>query len=249
MNPRRLRSALRSAPLTAAAGGVLAWAAAAAPTPADNQAKALAIAHGSDCFSCHAVDHKVVGPAFAAVAQKFAGKPGAEDMLVVAVKGGHVGTWGKVPMPPHPTLKRAQIKQIVAWILSLKSPQPSGQPAAAKTYSYKADGKTVKTHFPIFKPGTQKVTADVFRGYELYNSYCFRCHGEDATGSEYAPDLRRSLDNGMSEQEFLNIAMAGRKAKGMPSWAGFFSPHEIQVIYQYVKARALHVVKVGTPPE
>jgi cytochrome c len=243
------RRTFRSVLLAAAGSAAFACAADAAPASSGNEAKALAIAHGSDCFSCHAVDRKVIGPAFTDVAKKYAGKPGAETMLVTAVKQGHVGTWGNVPMPPHPQLKDAQIEQVVAWILSLQAPQPGAQKAAAKTYSYKVDGKTVETHFPIFKPGTKKVTADVFRGYELYNSYCFRCHGEDATGSEYAPDLRRSLNNGMTEQQFLTISMEGRKAKGMPSWAGFFSPHEIEVIYQYVKARALDVVDVGTPPE
>jgi cytochrome c len=246
----RLRSGLQSVLLASAVSAVLACAAGAAPAESGKEAKqALAIAHGSDCFSCHAVDHKIVGPAFDAVARKYAGKPGAENMLVMAVKKGHVGTWGNVPMPPHPQLTDAQIRQVVAWILSLKPQKPSAQQEAAKTYTYKVDGKSVETHFPIFKPGTHKVTADIFRGYELYNSYCFRCHGEDATGSEYAPDLRRSLDNGMTKQQFVTIAMEGRKAKGMPSWAGFFSPHEIDVIYQYVKARALKVVAVGRPPE
>jgi cytochrome c len=249
MKPRRLRSIFRSLLLATAGSGALACAAGAASTASGSHAKAQAIAHGSDCFSCHAIDHKIVGPSFDAVAKRYAGKPGAENTLVAAVKQGHVGTWGNVPMPPHPKLPDLQIKEIVAWILSRKPTPPSGQKEAAKAYSYKLDGKTVETHFPIFKPGTHKVTADIFRGYELYNSYCFRCHGEDATGSEYAPDLRRSLDNGMTEQQFLTIAMEGRKAKGMPSWAGFFSPHEIDVIYQYVKARALDVVKVGTPPE
>jgi cytochrome c len=207
-------------------------------------------AKGSDCFSCHAVDHKVVGPAFDAVAGKYAGQPGVETMLVNAVKNGHVGTWGQVPMPPHPQLSDAQIKQIVSWILSLKpSKVTAAAPASSKTYSYNIDGKTVTTHVQIFQPGTDKVTADVFRGYELYNSYCFRCHGEDALGSLYAPDLRQSLNQGMTEQQFLNTAMTGVKAKGMPSWAGFLSPHEVQTVYDYVKARAIGAIPVGEPKE
>ena len=68
-----------------------------------------------------------------------------------------------------------------------------------------------------------KVTKDVFKGYALYNSYCFRCHGTDATGAELAPDLRASLVAGMKQQTFMSVAMAGKKEKGMPSWAGFLS--------------------------
>ena len=99
---------------------------------------------------------------------------------------------------------------------------------------------------PRFDP---KVTNTVFRGYELFDSYCFRCHGADAVGGEYAPNLRASLNNGMTENEFLSIAMTGRKAQGMPAWAGFFSPQDIEAIYQYTKARAVGAVGTGTPQQ
>lgn len=72
------------------------------------------------CATCHSIDKKVVGPSYEAVAAKFAGKPDAVATLVAAVKKGHVGTWGVVPMPPHPNLPDSQIKKIVKWILTLK---------------------------------------------------------------------------------------------------------------------------------
>lgn len=74
----------------------------------------------NDCKVCHAVDHKVVGPSYEDVAKKFAGQPGAEETLIQAVKNGHVGTWGQVPMPPHPSMPNSEIKTIVDWILTLK---------------------------------------------------------------------------------------------------------------------------------
>ncbi|HEY1932982.1 MAG TPA: c-type cytochrome [Acetobacteraceae bacterium] len=74
----------------------------------------------NDCKTCHAVDHKLVGPSYEEVAKKFAGQPDAEATLVAAVKKGHVGTWGQVPMPPHPSLPDSEIKTIVDWILTLK---------------------------------------------------------------------------------------------------------------------------------
>ena len=40
--------------------------------------------------------------------------------LIEAVKKGHVGTWGQVPMPPHPSMPNSEIKTIVDWILTLK---------------------------------------------------------------------------------------------------------------------------------
>ncbi|HEY1857067.1 c-type cytochrome [Acidocella sp.] len=216
---------------------------------ADDSAPGEAAAKASDCFSCHSTDQKLVGPAFTAVAQKFAGQPGAASTLEGAIKNGHVGTWGQIPMPAHPQLSDAQLQQIVAWILSLKAPKSAATAAPGQTYTTTVNGKPVTTSFPIFQPGTQKVTQPVFRGYELFDSYCFRCHGSDAVGGEYAPNLRASLNNGMTESQFLSIAMEGRKAQGMPAWAGFFSPQDIDAIYQYTKARAIGAVDTGTPPQ
>ncbi len=207
------------------------------------------VARGSNCFSCHAVGHKVVGPAFVAVAKRFAHQPGAQATLVHAVKFGHVGTWGNIPMPPHPELTAQQLNEVVSWVLSIRSGAKPAAAAVAKTYHYTVNGQAVTLDFPVFRPGTKKVTPTVFRGYELFNSYCFRCHGEDATGSEYAPDLRQSVLNGMTEAQMTQIAMEGRKAKGMPAWAGFFSPHDLKAIYEYVAGRAHHLVGQGDPPE
>jgi cytochrome c len=122
--------------------------------------------------------------------------------------------------------------------------------AVVKTYEYKNKaGKPVTLDFPVFVEGSdRKVTKDIFKGYELYNSYCYRCHGQDATESELAPDLKRSLSQGMDEERFLSTAMAGKEDKGMPAWAGFFSEQEIKQIYMYVKGRSLDLVPVGRPP-
>ena len=227
--------------------------AAAPAAAADSASPGETLARGSDCFSCHAIDQKVVGPSFQDIAGKFAGQADANATLAQAVVGGHVGTWGNVPMPPHPQLAGAKIDQIVSWMLSLKQQTSSAAPAAApadnKQYTYTINGKPVSVSFPIFVAGTTKVTPEVFKGFETFNSYCFRCHGPDAIGGSYAPNLRASLKSGMTESQFLSVGMVGRKEKGMPAWAGFLSPEEIQHIYQYVKARSVEAVDTGTPPE
>ncbi|WP_233224760.1 c-type cytochrome [Thiomonas sp. X19] len=79
----------------------------------------LTLARRKNCLTCHAADHKVVGPAYEAVAEKYAGKPGAEQMLVNAVLHGHVGTWGPVPMPANTDVTPTQAKDLVTWILGL----------------------------------------------------------------------------------------------------------------------------------
>ena len=71
------------------------------------------------CMACHAVDKKVVGPAYKEVAKKYAGK-GADATLVEHVMKGSKGVWGPVPMPANAQVNEADAKKLVAWILSLK---------------------------------------------------------------------------------------------------------------------------------
>lgn len=75
------------------------------------------LAQGHNCFSCHTRDQALVGPAFKAVANKYAGSPGAADRLVRAVKEGSQGVWGTVPMPPNAGVADADAGAIVKWIL------------------------------------------------------------------------------------------------------------------------------------
>jgi len=209
------------------------------------------LAEKSDCLSCHAIDHKVVGPSLDEVAKRYAGRAGIESEMVLRIKDGGSGNWGKVPMTPHPDLTGEQIRKMVDWILSLKSEGRAETAASEETYRYKsADGQTVTTNFPVFRKDreNEKVVVDsIFNGWLQFNSTCFRCHGVDATGSSYAPDLRKSLRDGMTKEQFISFAMVGSKAKGMPAWAGFYDNKEMTQIYEYVKARSLELVQEGRP--
>jgi cytochrome c len=72
------------------------------------------------CTACHAIDKKLVGPAYKEVANKYRGNAKAEAMLVDKVKKGGVGVWGQVPMPPNAAVPDADVKTLVKWVLSLK---------------------------------------------------------------------------------------------------------------------------------
>lgn len=72
------------------------------------------------CTACHAVDKKMVGPAYKDVAAKYRGNAQAQTMLMEKVKKGGVGNWGQVPMPPNAAVPDADIKTMVAHILALK---------------------------------------------------------------------------------------------------------------------------------
>ena len=70
------------------------------------------------CVACHAVDKKLVGPAFKDVAKKYT--EADVPKLVEKAKKGGVGVWGQVPMPPNAQVADADIEKIVRWILTLK---------------------------------------------------------------------------------------------------------------------------------
>jgi cytochrome c len=78
------------------------------------------LAKKNACTACHAVDKKLVGPAYKDVAAKYRSDKGAEARLIEKVKKGGVGVWGQVPMPPNPQVKDEDVATLVKWVLSLK---------------------------------------------------------------------------------------------------------------------------------
>jgi len=80
----------------------------------------LALATSKNCMACHAVDKKLVGPAYKDVAAKYAGQKDAVDKLAVKIMKGGSGVWGPVPMPANTQVNEAEAKQLAAWVLSLK---------------------------------------------------------------------------------------------------------------------------------
>lgn len=77
----------------------------------------------SDCFNCHAVDQKRVGPMLLEIATKYRGKEGALEASVERVLKGSTGVWGKIPMIPHAQHTPEELREMVGWIYSL---EPAG---------------------------------------------------------------------------------------------------------------------------
>jgi cytochrome c len=100
---------------TLTAIAALALAAAALPAAASED-----LAKKYACTACHAVDKKLVGPAYKDVAAKYAKDPKAPAMLHDKVKKGGVGAWGQVPMPPNASVPDEDVKKLVAWVLAQK---------------------------------------------------------------------------------------------------------------------------------
>ena len=86
-----------------------------APVHADQ-----ALATAKNCMACHAIEKKLVGPAYKEVAAKYAGQKDAADKLALKVMKGGSGVWGAVPMPANPQVNDAEARKLVLWILSQK---------------------------------------------------------------------------------------------------------------------------------
>ena len=56
----------------------------------------------------------------AARAQPHEGDAQAEAKLVAKVRKGGKGVWGEVPMPPNVTVKEADVRTLVQYVLTLK---------------------------------------------------------------------------------------------------------------------------------
>ena len=90
----------------------LVLAAASLPTLAN-----LELAQKSACTACHAVDRKLVGPAYQEVAKKYAGQKDAVALVAESIRKGGAGKWGPVPMPAQPALSDADVKTLATWVL------------------------------------------------------------------------------------------------------------------------------------
>ena len=87
------------------------------------------LARKHSCVACHAMDKKMVGPAWMDISRKYKGATEytfkgkmypLEEGLILKVSKGGSGVWGSMPMPANsPAVKPAEIKELVQFILRL----------------------------------------------------------------------------------------------------------------------------------
>jgi hypothetical protein len=103
------------------------------------------------------------------------------------------------------------------------------------------------------------VDQHTFTGYLHYEGTCYWCHGQDATGSTFAPSLVDAL-KGLSHDEFNNIVVnggvVGGRAVGYGTSNVFVMPALgtnpnvmcfLDDIYAYLKGRSDGVIGRGRP--
>ena len=82
--------------------------------------KGLALVSKSNCFTCHKIDEKLVGPSYREIANKYASQSDAVEALGEKVVKGGSGVWGTVPMLAHPEISKDDAELMVKYILLLK---------------------------------------------------------------------------------------------------------------------------------
>ena len=83
--------------------------------PALDLTNPMVLAESKGCLACHAVDVKLVGPAYNEVSNKERNK----DVLIHSMQYGSVNKYDVIPMPAQ-DVSAEEAKILVDWILSLK---------------------------------------------------------------------------------------------------------------------------------
>ena len=91
-----------------------------APATAAIDEEALNLIGTKGCTACHAIDKKLIGPAYIDVSKKYEASAQWIDSLSHKVIHGGKGVWGEVPMTPN-NVTTEEAKKMVTYILNLKN--------------------------------------------------------------------------------------------------------------------------------
>ncbi len=88
--------------------------------PAEIAEKGKVLIAYSDCYTCHKINERSVGPAFKDIAKRYPVNKVYIEMLAQKVIMGGSRSWGYPIMTPHPKLKLEEARIMVSYILSMK---------------------------------------------------------------------------------------------------------------------------------
>jgi cytochrome c len=86
-------------------------------TAASSEADVQTLLNHNACLSCHALNVKVVGPAYHDVATRYKDDPQAHSKVEAHIHDGGAGKWGAVPMPPFPGLSTQELQALADFVL------------------------------------------------------------------------------------------------------------------------------------
>ena len=182
------------------------------------------LAQQKGCLSCHAVEQKVIGPAYIDVARKYSKKD--IPKLVQKVLEGSQGVWGNIPMPPQKGIvSRSEAEKIIRWILSLKDRQPSATKVVAQ--------ENGKKELPPPPPITDE---EMEIAKKIYFDRCAGCHGTLRKGATCPPLLPEKRTRLLGTETIKTFITYGTP-RGMPDWGrqGILTPREIDILARFLQ--------------
>lgn len=112
----------------------------------------------------------------------------------------------------------------------------------ARVLTYKLGGTATlppPKNDPVPLPELQTASKDakvLAKGADLFINNCAQCHGLNAVGGGLIPDLRYATPD--THAIWAGILAGAKANRGMPSFAGRFSPEEVESLRQYVIKRS-----------
>jgi mono/diheme cytochrome c family protein len=95
------------------------------------------------------------------------------------------------------------------------------------------------------------VDAEIYDGWKQFSLHCARCHGDDALGTSFGPNLVESLrpeGDVPTRERFVEVIREGRLDRGMPTAAKLgLDPGFFEGLYRYLSGRSSGRLKGGRP--
>lgn len=104
---------------------------------------------------------------------------------------------------------------------------------------------------PLHPPPVDTLAPLEYDGWKQYRLLCDRCHGEEARGTSFGPDLLAALrPTGAvpSREAFIALLLSGRPDRGMPPAAQLgLAPETFDGLYLYLRGRSEGRYRGGRP--
>ena len=161
----------------------------------------------------------------------------------------------RVPGRPTPCLRVVGLAGVLTagvWVMSCarRAPRDTGAPAPPVTVRPTVPPGGAAGPSADSTEDRLRVTEAEYQGWKYYHVYCDRCHGQDALGSSFAPNLRHSVSaqgGGVTIDSFTVVVRGGSSNREMPPFRELLGDEQIRHVYAYLSARSSGRLAAGRP--
>ncbi len=146
-----------------------------------------------NCFACHKVDEKSIGPTYNQVAERYPETPDNIEMLANKIIKGGNGNWGEQNMSAHPQVTPEEAKIMVNYVLALNDKPEQPEYALQDSYLPQSHLETNTRGYYVFTATYTDRGGEVIgpqRGEEALRLRYPQIEAEDYQYSEFARKRR-----------------------------------------------------------